>query len=384
MQNACGIDAVEIVTFKSGKFILSSRCDFAEIMPLVVEARVLYRTVSDLPILPNWAASLDEDLLRRSIHGTAAIEGNPMNYAEVGKILADQGPSTSSSRPEMEILNLKKAYGLLDKVKHSEEPLILTQDYIKKIHRTITQGIEYNMNGPGQYRNHRVEVGDLVHGGKHVPPKVLPDIQTVMARFEEWINSKEILDLDTFVRAAITHYYLGVIHPFGDGNGRTARFIEAAILTSAGYKYLPRMLSNYYYKTVDEYYSVYIQSEKGKTGNITPFIRFVLNGVISSITEIKDGIVSSIRTLVLSDLIRSLRDRKRITQRQSDLMQILMDEPRTVTSKELYSAHPFRILYRKVSLDTAKRDLKRLTERGLLIMEDGAYKLNWRVWCAFG
>ena len=338
------------------------------------------RSLSDLPILPAWASSLDEELLRRSIHGTAAIEGNPLDEAEVGKILAGRESSASFNRPEMEILNLKKAYELLDRAESNKGPLILTQNYIQEVHRTITEGIEYNINGPGQYRNHRVEVGNLLHGGKHVPPKVLPDIQTVMARFEEWINSKEILDLDTFVRAAIIHYYLGVIHPFGDGNGRTARFIEAAVLTSAGYKYLPKMLSNYYYKNVDEYYSVYRQSEKDKTGNITPFIRFVLNGVISSINDIKNSIEWNIRDLVLRDYIKFRRDTRLITQRQSDLMHILLDKPGAViTSKELFSAHPFRILYRKVSQDTAKRDLKRLTGLNLLLREDGSYKLNRHV-----
>src|SRR5208283_1472356 len=172
MQNICEIDAEEIMTFKSGKFILSSRCDFAEVMPLVVEASVLYRTVNDLPIHPDIASRLDEDLLRRSIHGTVAIEGNPLDTTQIEKLLSDRERPTQSNRSEKEVLNLKKAYRLLEEVKDSKEPLILTQDYIKKVHRTITEGIEYNMNGPGQYRNHRVEVGDSAHGGKHVPPKI--------------------------------------------------------------------------------------------------------------------------------------------------------------------------------------------------------------------
>src|SRR5208337_1220575 len=186
-------------------------------------------------------------------------------------------------------------------------------------------------------------------------------------------NSKEMLKLHPFLRAAVTHYYLGAIHPFGDGNGRTARFIEAAELTFAGYKYLPKMLSNYYYKNVDEYYIVYRQAEKDQTGNITPFMRFVLNGVISSINEIKEGIVFYIRDLALQDYIKFLRKKNHITQRQSDLMQILMDGPRRVSRKQLHSDHPFRILYRKVSEDTAKRDLKRLTEWKLLTKEDDFY-----------
>lgn len=379
MQNACRIDVVEIMTFKSGKFMLSSRCDLAEIMPLVTEASVLYRTVSDLPVLPKMTSWLDENLMRQSIHGTVAIEGNPLDEAQVGKILSGPERSDKSSRSEIEILNLKSAYKLLDKIKDNDGPVILTQHYIKEVHRIITEGIEYNMNGPGQYRNHRVEVGDLAHGGIHVPPKILTDIQTIMARFEEWINSKEILELHTFSRAALAHYYLGVIHPFGDGNGRTARYIEATILAHSGYKYIPKMLSNYYYKNVDEYYSVYRLAEKDNSIDITPFIRFVLNAIISSIDEIRSGIVFHIRLLVLTDYIKFLREEKNVTQRQSDLMQLLINGPGMVSSQELHSTHPFRILYRKVSHDTAKRDLKRLAGLNLLIKDGGAYKINWHV-----
>lgn len=97
MQNACGIDAVEIMTFKSGRFVLSAKCDFTEIMPLVVEATVLYRSVSDLPILPDLSSRLDKELLRRSIHGTAAIEGNPLDEAQVEKILSSRARSPQDS-----------------------------------------------------------------------------------------------------------------------------------------------------------------------------------------------------------------------------------------------------------------------------------------------
>ena len=78
-----------------------------------------------------------------------------------------------------------------------------------------------------------------------------------MAKYIEWLNSDEILQLNPFIRAALAHYHFSLIHPFWDGNGRTARLIETAILEGANIKYVPKMLANIYYKNVDEYYISY-------------------------------------------------------------------------------------------------------------------------------
>ena len=86
MQNFCKIDPIEIMTLKSGKFVLSANCDFQQVLPKIVEAQVLYMTVNDLPILPELASQMDRDLIRRSIHGTAAIEGNPLDIDEVDEL----------------------------------------------------------------------------------------------------------------------------------------------------------------------------------------------------------------------------------------------------------------------------------------------------------
>ncbi len=379
MQNACADDTIEIMTFKSGKFILSSKCNFDEIMPLVVESSVLYRATGDLPILPRIASRLDEDLIMRSIHGTVAIEGNPLAEEQVESILAGKERPIQSSRAVTEILNLKTAYDELLKVSPKNEPLVLTQPYIKEVHRTITKETEYKRNEPGVYRDHRVEVGDLAHGGKYVPPKIRVDIEKILDQFEIWINKDELINMSPFLRAAIAHYYLAAIHPFGDGNGRTARFIEASILSHSGYKYVPKMLSNYYYKNVDDYYTAFRQVEKNKDNDITPFVHFVLRGVISSLDEIKSRITSQIRILAIRDFIKFLRDEGKISRRQFDLLEIMAENPKPFNRRELISSPSFGLLYRKLSEDTLKRDLKKLLELEILIREDNSYRLNFYV-----
>ncbi|MFZ2444978.1 MAG: Fic family protein [Syntrophobacteraceae bacterium] len=376
-QKACVPDVAEIMTFKSGKFILSRKCDDAEIRLVLLEASILYDAIKDLPILPKFASKIDQDLIRRSIHGTAAIEGNPLDEEQVGKILSESGQTVSTDKAAIEIRNLKKAYGeLMVRKTDTGGPLHLSESYIRDVHKTITFGIDHPTNEPGVYRNHRVAVGDRDHGGKYVPPKALVDINHIMSGLIEWINNESNLNSHPFIRAAIAHYHLGKIHPFGDGNGRTARFVEAAILTSAGYKYIPKALSNYYYKNEDDYYIAFRQAEKDSNGDITPFVHFVLNGIVASLREMKAKITVQIRILVLRDYIRFLKLSKAISQRQYDLLTILLERFASFTIKDLFAVSPFNVLYRKISEDTARRDLKRLKELKLLSKENNSYRLN--------
>lgn len=374
MQNFCKIDPLEIMTLKSGKYVLSANCDFQQVLPKVVEAQVLYMTVNDLPILPELASQMDRDLIRRSIHGTAAIEGNPLDIDEVDELLSGEDEHFDLDVPAREIINLKRAYDdLMGEIKSDWR---LTEDFIKLVHKTITYGISHRSNEPGCYRNYKVEVGDSSHGGKYIPPKILPDIQKIMPIFIDWINGGQFDEVHPFIKASIAHYYLGLIHPFGDGNGRTARFIEASILTHKDYKYVPKMLSNYYYKNMDKYYSVFRSSERSKEHNINPFVTFSLDGIIASLNDIRGRITYSIRLLALRDYNELLRSVKKITKRQSDLLKILLEENEPFSKKDLFSKTYFKILYKNVSEDTARRDIKNLVHLGILIKDKDRYRLN--------
>jgi Fic family protein len=98
----------------------------------------------------------------------------------------------------------------------------------------------------------------------------------------DWINSEELLREDAAIRAALAHYYFALIHPFGNGNGRTARAIEALLLKNdAKIKFFVCvMLSNFYYKNIDNYFRAFSLSERNATYDVTPFLEFFL---ISSI-----------------------------------------------------------------------------------------------------
>ncbi len=344
---------------------------------LLIEATVLYRTVRDLPILPALASRLDEELIRRSIFSTAALEGNPLNEEEVGKIISQDDTSSFRERKNQEIVNLSTIYQSLKRVEPRDSRSVLSEDIIQNAHSVITGGIDYMNNIPGSYRNERVKVGDREHGGTYVPPETRKNISMLMGEFITFINSSEVYELNTFIRAGLAHYHLGLIHPFGDGNGRTARIIEALILANAGIRYVPPMLSNYYYRNIDDYYQAFSLARKHKQKEVTPFLEFVLKGVIESMEDIKSRITSIIRTMMFKEYISLERAQKHITQRQHDLLQIVLETGAAFSLHDLLNKPPYTALYRHVGERTARRDIEKLRRINLLLpQEKNTYSLN--------
>lgn len=371
----------KILTHKSGKFVFSGKYSHEKLSDLLVEAKVLYRIVSDLPILPDIAAQIQEEIVRRSIFGTAALEGNPLTEERVAQIISESNSVKEMARAEKEIANLKLAYNRVAKLSAPDSVFELTEKAVKQIHAEITHEIESKYNVPGNYRNHVAKVGDAEHGGVYTPPKCLADIRILMKEYIAWINSKEIAQIDPALRAGLAHYYFGLIHPFGDGNGRTARLIEALLMQATGIKYVPVMLSNFYHRNIDDYFWAFSKCIKNKENDMTTFLEFVLKGVIDALNIIKDRITLFIRKFTLREYYAVLKSSKQITERQHNFLVMLLELEygKPFTLEDLFNVFPLKILYEKISERTARRDLKKLSKLDLLVLENNKYDLNFFV-----
>lgn len=368
---------VKTVTLSNNdRFYFSWKYDEELIAKQINEARCLYASFAEIPILPDLASQIEDDIIIRSIHGTAAIEGNPLSEKEVQDILTQDDKTKAKKRAEQEIFNLEALYQFLheqDKLSDLSEALICT------FHKLLMTDIDSESNKSGQFRSNRVFVGDVSHGGTYKPPSRTADIRILMNEFVTFINSTDIQALDPVIRGALAHFHLALIHPFGDGNGRTARFLEAYIIRSAGMKYVPELLSNYYYHHMDDYYWAFSLTEKNKGRDITPFLDFVYKGVIDSLSHVKNTIYIMIQLLTLRNYLSILRSEKSITQRQYDLLSALGGSKTKFSLPDLITNPLFSIIYRSASPRTAQRDLKKLSEMNLLKKnEDGSYELNLR------
>lgn len=368
----------KVETFKSGPFAFSLNYNMEKLKGSLVKAKVLYHTIADIPILPNLAARLEEELIKKSIFGTAAIEGNLLSQEQVDKVLSEEEKKGKVERAEKQIRNLKAAYIMIKHFTPSRDSFVLEEKLIKELHKIITEDCEGPENSPGQYRNQIAKVGDKDHGGVYTPPKIFDDIKNLMEYFVDWMNSPELIKEDPAIRIALAHYYLALIHPFGNGNGRTARAIEAILLKSAGIKFVPHMLSNFYYRNIDDYFLAFSLSEHNDTYDITPFLEFFLKGLTLSLEEIQTKIFWWIRKFTLRDYYTYLKRNKDITQRQFDLLILLLEYREKFSLKDLFEKDKFRVIYRKVSERTARRDLKILQDRKLISLDEkGSYSLNY-------
>ena len=156
---------------------------------------------------------------------------------------------------------------------------------IKEFNRIVLKNLPLG-NGvePGVIRTYSVGISRY----KAAPAG---DCEYLLDRLCRWLQNDFIPPSDdlqiiyAIIKAIIAHLYIAWIHPFGDGNGRTARIIEFQILLSAGIP-LPStlLLSNHYNQTRQIYYRKLDETSKGE-GNITPFIEYAINGLLDGLKE---------------------------------------------------------------------------------------------------
>ena len=150
------------------------------------------------------------------------------------------------------------------------------------------------------------------------------------------------------------------------------------MLRSSGFRFVYNMLSNFYYKHIDEYFWAFSLSERNKENSVTPFVEFFLKGLLASLEEIRLRIFALIREFTLKDYYAFLRKQKKITQRQYDLINMLLRMGKPFALKDLFDNEQLRLIYRDVTERTARRDLKSLTEQELIKFDSDSsvYILN--------
>ena len=181
---------------------------------------------------PDRKTQLDQLNRVRAVHGTTALEGNPLSEAEVRHqmdlLASEAAPPSGPSRDQQQVLNAGRAQDWIRQRFTPESPPLRRAD-ILQMHELITAGSDETNNVPGRLRTHPVVVGTEALGGVHrgAPPQ---EVSSLVDRFVGFVNSRPFLANHPVVRALLAHFFLVTIHPFGDGNGRVSRLVEAGIL----------------------------------------------------------------------------------------------------------------------------------------------------------
>lgn len=233
--------------------------------------------VANVMVNPKVGRRLLNLYLAKGVAATTAIEGNTLSEKEVLRRIKTKNPLPPSMEYQgKEIDNIVRACNTVSREMIDEgRDCSITPERIAWFNKIVLEGLPLPEDVvPGKVRTHSVGVADY-RGAPH------QDCAYLLQRLCDWINglkSPENSVAMAVIRAVLAHVYLAWIHPFGDGNGRTARLVEFQTLLGVGMPTVAcHLLSNHYNQTRMEYYR--LLSLAGKTSDVFPFIRYAVQGL---------------------------------------------------------------------------------------------------------
>jgi len=344
-----------------------------EIVSNVAKAHALADVIRGIPLPPGVQRHIDSLNILRAVRGTTGIEGTELSETEVDQIIStppkEHVLSQARQRAEQEARNANEVMIFVAKTLQKDPAYPVTEDLIRTIHRLTTQGVDYPANEPGVYRNHPV------HAGTYSPPRTGEQVRRLTAQFVEWLNHGPPRGWEAPIRAIAGHFYLVSIHPFGDGNGRTARGLESFLLYQGGINARGfYSLANYYYQNRAEYEAMLDEVRFRTNGDITPFIKFALRGLVAEQEAVHQEILAEVTVIAFRDFAREAltNDGKMGTKPGERMFHFLLQlAGNSVSITQLRKGgHPLSELYHGVTAKTITRDLNYLRSRGLVRIID--------------
>ncbi|MEO8391693.1 MAG: Fic family protein [Chloroflexota bacterium] len=346
--------------------------------------------ISGVPLLPEIAEKLHTIFLAKGVLATTAIEGNTLTEDEVLRLMAKQlrlPPSKQYLADE--VTNILEAVNQIAPHFLNDSAVEITPENIKTYNAMVLKGLPLDDEViPGEFRHHDVWVG----GYKGAPAEnVRWLVGQLCDKLNQWRAPEERQDLKfaySVLKAILAHVYIAWIHPFADGNGRTARLMEFGILLAAGVPTpAAHLLSNYYNETRSEYYRHLQISSSAERGGIYAFVDYALKGFVENldaqIQHIEQQQLNVHWKSYIYDQFRGHKDGKTTARRR----QLIFDMS---AAKQALSFEEIRHLSPKIAEAyagktdrTIQRDLNALARMGLIVIAGRKYSPNQQIIQAF-
>lgn len=234
-----------------------------------------------LPMTPKVLANLRETARLFTTHYSTMIEGNRLDPKEIKKVLKDKTHFPGRERDEKEV---KGYYAALRQVEEwASKKTVISESIIQTLHALIMNDGRVKVS-PTLYRKEQ----NVIRDGRtrtivYLPPEA-KDVPDLMTGLVEWICDNK--ELPCPLIAAIAHYQFATIHPYFDGNGRTARLLTTLILHLGGYDLKGLYsLEEYYARKLDAYYQAISIGPShnyymGRAeANVTPWVEYFVEGM---------------------------------------------------------------------------------------------------------
>ncbi len=213
------------------------------------------QAIVELPIDIQMLRSLRETAKLLTTHYSTQIEGNRLTQAQVAEVITGEAGFSGERFPgrERDEAEVKNYYQALDYVESLAKQNDLIQEHdVKQIHGLTFEG----KPRPTPYRDGQNVIRDGRSGGIVYMPPEAHDVPNLMANLVDWINlNLEENELPAPLIAGLAHYQFATIHPYYDGNGRSARLLATLILHKSGYGLKGiYSLEKYYARNLEDYY----------------------------------------------------------------------------------------------------------------------------------
>ena len=264
------------------------------------------RQLDELRPLPTAAVQrLKEQILVEWIYNSNAIEGSTITLHET-KLILETGLTIGgkSLREHFEVINHRDAIEFVEALVDASEPI--SPFHVRQIHKLVLTRIDDE--SAGTYRNTQVRIG----GAAHIPPESWLVAQQ-MDGWGQWLTDNT--GAHPVELAAQAHHRMVAIHPFIDGNGRTARLVMNLILMRAGYPPTVILRTNR-----QQYYRVLSEADTGKA---EPLVNFVGRAVERSLSMYLEACTPRLSQPAEIDAWIPLRDAAKRTSYSPEYLSLL-------------------------------------------------------------
>jgi Fic family protein len=248
------------------------------------------QTIQTLPITPRVLANLRETACLFSTHYSTMIEGNRLTQEQVAQVIWGDQHFPGRERDQNEV---KGYYAALDEAERlAKRREKVSEATVQRLHALVMGGGKTRVKST-PYRDGQNVIRDAQSKRIVYMPPEAKDVPWLMKQFVTWINQKD--ELPVLIKAGIAHYQYATIHPYYDGNGRTARLLTTLILHLGTYdlkglyaleEYYARNLKTYYEAlTAGPSHNYYIGRAEA---DITKWIGYFIEGMATSFEKVRD------------------------------------------------------------------------------------------------
>lgn len=177
----------------------------------------------------EYTVQLRRHALAQAVHYSTRIEGNTLTLAQVRSLLAGEKVGAPVDQIQ-EVRNYAEALSYIQTFSQDKTARI-SEDTIRQLHFLITKSLPGGY-APGQHRTEQNYVIDSRSDRRVFIPPASENVPVLMREFVDWLNSD--YQPSPVLKAALAHLNVVAIHPFLDGNGRTARVLESLLLYKEG------------------------------------------------------------------------------------------------------------------------------------------------------